>query len=475
MVRSAGTSETASQAHDREIISEVSSSRFSSARRTILDVLDEQFQGQVSPQAVAALGAAEISRLEEAVNSFYGSWSQPRETSEEMRVYSGGWIARNSALETYRYLLTSLLYAPVVVVHDPIAEWFDPARSRLPTFPGIPSRLRRLNLQPIMMVQADEPTLLKGEGYFAADDRVAATHQYLPGALSELLAFAPLIRSGVVVPVPELAVIRRVTAELEAAVQHDVQDDELHELIVRLLADGTPPARSNHIRGLGVTPRGGVARGYEHRAVVQNPSYYLEKTLAIADASRSHYVPPDPGDAALLEYRLRQLGDNLSTKTNRNVELRLIPALVNSELPFFADVEVSTILAIREEEEAFQSWRADLRHAIRQIESLPSEGESFAQEARDILRDTLLPRAAEVSRAVSRSVAMRAATRESVAEFMISGISIGGAAPLLGTEGAILASVTGGLTIALRWAYQVMFRPHLSGTNGVLARLVARS
>ncbi len=91
----------------------------------------------------------------------------------------------------------------------------------------------------------------------------------------------------------------------------------------------------------------------------------------------------------MLEYRLQQLGQQLRSKSNGNVELRLVPALACSELPFFEDLDPALLLRIRNDEAAFADWRAELRNTVRMIETLPSEGATFEEEARDVFRDVL--------------------------------------------------------------------------------------
>ncbi len=89
-------------------------------------------------------------------------------------------MARNFGDANRGYLLTSLLYAPVVVIHDPIAEWFDSSRPNLKGLPGIPSASKRVAGGPAMVVAGDELTLLGGRGYYASRDRVGR-NSGLPG------------------------------------------------------------------------------------------------------------------------------------------------------------------------------------------------------------------------------------------------------------------------------------------------------
>jgi hypothetical protein len=355
------------------------------SQKTIIDVLEEQLGGDLSEVSLHDLAPAAIESLATEVGRFYQAWGAPTGDADEMRIYSGGWIARNFLGDNRQYLLTSLLYAPSVVIHDPIAEWFDPHRQHLEGLPGIPSGTRNPNGQPTMTIASDELTLLKGSGFYVAGDRAAATREFLAQVLPALVELAPLIRSGVVLPVPELSIVRALRAQLAAAVRVDTRDNDLRALIKQLNEQGTPPARSNSIRGLEVVPGDGVAAGHEAQAIVQNPAFYFEKTLAIASHLAARYVPPSVADAALLEYRLRQLDKEIRSNSNWNVELRIIPALVHSELPFFENLDASLLLKIRNDEEAFAAWRMNLRNAVRKIETLPSEGSTFEQEAQDVL------------------------------------------------------------------------------------------
>lgn len=444
--------------------------------RTIVDILDEVLDGELTASAAAKLSPVEIEQLAELVNQLYASWSPPDDpANDDLSIYSGGWIARGFLGHGHQYLLTSLLYAPSVVIHDPVAEWFDRDRRNLSGLPGIPSAQRNTGGGPAMIVGADEATLLKGNGYYVGDDRVERSRQYLGEVIPALGELAPLIRAGVVRPIPEVKLLHSLTNELHSAVRADVRDNGLRVKISELVTAGTPPARSNLIRGLEIEPTGGVAPGHEARAIVQNPAFYFEKTLALADASRARYIAPAAADAAMLEYRLAQLGVRLAAKTNSNMELRLMPALVGSELPFFADLDARLLLRIREDESAFEAWRAELRTVVRTIEAMPSDGPEFEQEARDVLSDELLPRAEAVRRAVSTSVAMRAAAKDTIADFAISVAAIGYAALGFGPAGAAVGAAVAAVGLPLRWAYRVVFRESPSGANGVLAQLVQRS
>jgi hypothetical protein len=440
---------------------------------TTLDLLDRALGGDVTARRVERLTDAEIDALAEAVADASEHWEAP-EPDQEFRVYSGGWVAKPYG-EALSQLFTSLLYAPSVVVHDPIAEWFDPHRGRFDSLPGIPSGQRNLDGRPSMVVVGGEPIQFNATGFYRREgDRYDATREELARSVPALAGVAPLIRSGVMVLVPELTLVWRHQRQLLDATRFDTRDAELGELISRLNVAGDPPPWSNLVRGALVTPSSGVARGHELQHLVQGPAYFFHKTMAIASDLNADYVPLAGADSALLMYRLHQLGKRLDTQTNHNVTLKLLPGLASAELPFLQELDPRLLLAIREDEGAFADWRAELRDTVRVIRSLPSDGQEFEAEARDVLNERLMPRAREVQKAVSLSQAMRDATRESLGTFAVSAAAAGYGSLAIGSTEAWHVAIVAGIATPLQWLWRVAFRPSPTGANAVLTELVQR-
>ena len=444
---------------------------------TIIDLLDDVVGEGCSPVRIGQLTQAELDRLADGVAALYANAPEPEDPPGDdtsLRFYSGGWVARNIYGPLSSDLMTSLVYSPSVIIHDPVAEWFNRDRSQLRGLPGLPSAQHKSEGKPAMIVAGDESTSFRGTGYYVSANPVDESRAFLSEVLPPLYELAPLIQAGVMVPIDEIGLIRRMEADIHTAVSKDIRDGELFSLIADLNDAGTPPTRANNIRGAEVTPTGGFAPGNELRAVIQNPAFYFEKSLAIADATNARYVTSWAADAQLLEWRLMRLGQRLSSKTNGNTELRMTPALVHAELPFLNDLNPGLLLNIRANEPAFEDWRTDLRNAVRFIDSLPSEGQEFETEARHVLRDHMLPRAEEVRRAVSASTAMREAAADGVADMSISAASIVGAGLIFGPAGIAVGTVGVALALPLKWAYKVLFRPSPTGANAVLAQLVKR-
>jgi hypothetical protein len=429
---------------------------------SIVDVL-ENILGELTLSHINALTAADMDGLAQAVNVFYEGWRPPPSASDELRLYSGGWIAGNLAADDSRQqLYSSLLYGPAVVMHDPIAEWFDPYRSRIASPPPLRGALGGVQ------VQGAEPQLMQGDGYHVFSEEPERTRSHLAAAVPLLAELAPLIRRGIVVPIPQWQLVRQHQDGILAAVRHDVQDVGLATLIEA--ASSEPPPRSDHIRGLDVQPPGGFAAQDRLRAVVQNPAYFLNKTFAIAEATSSRYVPPAPIDAALSAYRIDKLAGELRRKS---VDLQVVAALAAADLPFLGELDVKAILAVHDNEPAFAEWRAELRTVARAIETTPSQGAEFVREAGEVISDALLPRARAVQQAVSRSETMKRAAADQAVTFGVGAASITGAAIISGTALAPAALIGLGLSAIGRAVFASVFGPE-STTHGVLTSLVRR-
>jgi hypothetical protein len=161
-----------------------------------------------------------------------------------------------------------------------------------------------------MVVTGGEPIIFNSTGFCRRpeDDRYEVTRQELAQTVPAAGAMAPLIRSGAVVLVPELTIVKKRQRQLLAAARNDTRDEDLGRLITRLNEEGDPPPWANQVRGLAVTPTGGVPERYQLQDLVQGPAYYFHKTMAIAAELSADYLPPAGAEAALLVHRLEQLG-----------------------------------------------------------------------------------------------------------------------------------------------------------------------
>ena len=197
-------------------------------------------------------------------------------------------------------------------------------------------------------------------------------------------------------------------------------------------------------------------------------AYYLSRSIAMADAAYASCLPPSATEWAIYEQRLRRLGQALH-RSDR-LDLTVAPALQRSELPYLKNLPVADVLSARRDDEHFEAWRSSLRTVSREISSLPSEGEAFASEAHDILKDGLSEAASEVRDATSRSAALRRNLRPNALTLTTGAAGITGAAAVVGGSTSAVGALT--LTGMLRYLADSLLAPSLTGTKAVLASLV---
>ena len=431
-----------------------------SSSRTIIDVVEDAV-GSIGQVRADALSGSALDRLAHSIIEFYDSWTPLG--AEDGRMYSGGWIAGNlEAAEPRRYLFSSLLYYPEVVIHEPLADWFFPYREQLWSPPGVWADRRS------MLIDGSEPAMLANSGYFRFASEPDRTRSYLASVLPALAELAPLIRSGAVAPVPQWWIVHRHQRSIETAIRYDVRDPEFSKAVSEPI--DLPLPRGDQVRGMAITPSGGWSPGHAQRALTQDPSYFLNKTLLIQQQSGALYVPPYASDAALLDVRLRRVGEELASE---GVDFSVAPSLVSAQLPFIEGVDVQTLLKIRTDEAHFEDWRRTLRTVVRQIRLLPADGDEFRREAKEVLEDALLPQVAAIQRRTKASSVLRGSATDRVADLAVSAASMG----LMTATGApftVTAAVSLGVSAVGRWAISPLLSSR-ADRHSVLATLVRRS
>lgn len=422
---------------------------------SILDVLENALDGDISRTAAAKLSQRQVDDLFEAVNAFYASWSPPASEQSEMRVHLGGWVAMTAKTGLARDLLNSaLLYAHEVVIYDPVAAYFEPRRNSLRTLPpvigqGITGEGASVNVEATA-------------GYVRFRGDLAGHRSCLGDAFEQLAELAPLIRDGVAVPIPHLRLTLQRQEEIFTGLRKMLGDEEYRaaasEVIDRpaITQDEGPQV---HIQ---VPPRNKKA------AILQefgDPAYYLARTLALASASGASYLPPSATEWRIYEQRLRSLGTRLAPKERE--DLIVAPAIVNASLPFLQDLSAKDLLGARRDGESFEHWRRALRRATRHIQASPAEGTEFPAEARRVLEDELLETADQVRKETSRTASLSRHARSASIGMATGAVGVG-----VGTV-ALGAPLTGLATLAtsgmLKWVWDSAFPAKLSGTKGVLA------
>lgn len=427
-------------------------------RLTIVHVLENALDGDLSATRVEQLSQREIDDLYDAVNLFYEEWEGEAPQDALLRVHLGGWIARMASAGLARDLLNSaLLYAHEVVIYDPVAAYFEPRRHLLRKLPIIKGAAANVDGAAVNQ----EATA----GYIRFKNDLAAHRSHLGLAVEQVAALAPLIKQGVALPVPHLRLTLARQEQIFTAVRHLLRDEDYIRVVsspVDRPAITQDDGPNVHIQ---VRPRTKADQRLQHYG---DPAYYLARTLALAEASHAAYLPPSATEWAIYEQRLRMLGKTLQRRDR--LELTVAPAIVASEVPYLTGLSPATLLAARADGEAFEMWRRALRRATRVIQASPADGQAFVDEARQILEDELTEVASEVQRETQKSRVLARSLRSHSLTIATSVAGVGVAAAAFGAAPAgLVGPVAGGL---LKWVADTLLPPQLQGTKAVLANFV---
>jgi hypothetical protein len=429
-------------------------------RLTIIDVLENALDGDLTRGAIDRLDLAEIAALAESVQDFYESWQPPVTAEGQLRVHLGGWVAGNLDHAGARDLLhTALVYAHEVILHDPVAAYFEPRRAALRGLPAIRHRSG-------MQIQSSQGHYEASGGWVNAPNLEGA-RSYLGMAIEGLAPLAPLIRCGAAVPVPHLRIALDRQQGVLSAVRHMISDERFRHAVEQPV-DG-PPLTSDEAHGFRV-----LTEPLKSRADVLNQNFgpvafYLARTLAIAEASGASYLPPSATDWALYENRLeRVLAPALDRRAH--VDLRVASAVGRSELPLLQGLDSSIVAKIHADEAAFEDWRRALRRFVKHVETSTSEGAAFEAESRQVLDDELTPMVEEVVKAVRRSRVLREQSRDAKIT-LASGVAIAGGAASAGLVPAAAMATAAGSALAT-WLLKALFPKRQEGARAVVAHLL---
>ncbi|HWB69901.1 MAG TPA: hypothetical protein VG518_07975, partial [Solirubrobacterales bacterium] len=322
---------------------------------TIVDVLENALDSEITAARARLLSASEVLTLREAVLDFYGAWVPYPAEPDTLRAHLGGWVAAAASDGLARDLLhAALLYAHQVVVYDPVAAYFEPRRDQLRTFRPIEG----LGIS----TEASSVQIETTGGFHAHEDDLEAQRNGLAASFERVAALAPLIRQGIVVPIPHLKLALQRQEKIWVAVRHLLADDEYLKLL------------ENPIDHPALTQDEGTSAQFFVKARnaredrlqrYGDAAYYLARSIALADAAYASYLPPSGTEWAIYRQRLQRLGSSL--RTGDRLELRVTPALVSSELPYFRNLSSADLIAARGNEESFELWRAGIRSATRSI------------------------------------------------------------------------------------------------------------
>ncbi len=427
---------------------------------SIIDVLHRVLGEDLSGDAIGDLTLDEVAELGDAVRRHYLGW-QPAET-EGLRVHLGGWIGGNFGDAGARSLLaTMLLYADQVLVHDPLAEWFCATRDRLRALD--PVRYRNG-----AKLQGSEGHLLAADGWIANPMDLERNLNELQWRVAALRDIEPLLRAGAAVPVPHLDLVVAQQEQLLSAVRNDLRNDRF----VRAADEpiDVKPVTADFSRGirLELQGAGGLVSDKDRRLqIAGNPSYYLNKTLAVAASAGASYMPPSATDWALYQTRIDAAAIELRRASE--IDLKVMAALHTSELPLLDELSLETVARLRTEEGLLEDWRASLRQAARGLQTVPVEGAAFVSDSRQVLEDMLLPAERELSKDGTLLARLRRGGRDASVALVAGAAGAGVAAAAIGGPPAgLLAS---GASAAAGWTLKALLPTQRSGMAQIVTYL----
>jgi hypothetical protein len=427
---------------------------------TVIDVLDRVLGSEHSVERVNEMTLDEVEELADAVERHYHGWQAP--PGDELRVHLGGWVGGNfAAAEARQLLATMLLYADQVVLHDPLAEWFYSGRHRLRALD--PIRFRNGT-----KLAGSEGHLLRSDGWPAHRGELEPNLATLRWAIPALRDIAPLVNSGAAVLVPHLQLLAGLQDPLFTAIRHDLADDRFLQAVENPI--DLQPVTTDFSRGirLDIKNAGGFVSDKDRRLqIAGNPSYYLNKTLAISSATRATYLPPSATDWALYEFKIAAASEEFRRATK--TDLQVLAALHTSDLPLISHLALDTVAALRLKEGVMEEWRVALRQAARGLTTIPVEGASFAADSRQVLADLLSPAERQVAKEAGLLGRFQRGGRDASIKLVSGAAGAGATAAIIGGPPAGL--ITAGVSAVTGWTLAALLPPRHTGVANVVAHI----
>ena len=296
---------------------------------TILDVLDN-FVGH-SQRDLATAPGIDLADLGNRVREFSEAASDPDTSDDIDPLYLGGWPSANFWAVGGDLLLSSLLYAPAVLVRDPISDWFSNeqylVRHKMSARPGYRNE--------------------------TGDENIRSTRAFLTHVLPQIQAWRPLIEAGVV---------RLVRAEANALTHQDTVLALASELEDALLGDPERYANAYAPEEIAVedTIRGafvfaGGERNTQLRRALADGIHHFAREYTLATTHGATYTAPFRHEQHLCR---SGIGSVLSPRQ------RVVEALLQSRLPVFSGLTPDVISRIHDDD-GFAQFRSNL-HSVYQ-------------------------------------------------------------------------------------------------------------
>lgn len=415
---------------------------------TVFSVIDDFLDGR-EMQVIYEDERLDPGELLVRVHGFYSRWQPPSLGDGEVRVFP---ITDSSVIFTG--FPAAAIDPPEMSVETQVERGYSTQLCS----PDRAARFQRLYasaalyahsvgaLDPLTLI----PFITSPSG--GSSERRAALGRYEVGAvLMEMMQVRPLIEAGVLILVPGWKMRRTRLSDRHQVAMLDtaLRPEELTE-------DAGALAYIEQSRSL--------LRGFPGYGLSMMQLALILREVRAADAIAATPVL-GPGKWPLL------CSFDEPPMAPADSDTRVVLALAALELPLPSQPSAHTLVKIRDEEDVFAGWQAQLRTVARTIRA-SSDSPDFADEARSAFNDYMLPQAAKVRRAVSRSRAIRDAVRDAPIEVGFSAL-VGTALSAAIGWGPELGAVTGAAgNIIGKGAAAAARPPSLQGPARVMMQLM---
>ncbi len=375
--------------------------------------------------------------------------------------YPGGWLAGSWNYPAFGpELTTSLLYYPRLLLHDPLASFFFDDFDSLPATRELRTE-GNLRGSHIASIQSG-PQLFARHGMFNREpDHEHSSREWFKHIVLNVTKLAPLIDSQILILRDQWPVIISRRESLETSVRHDVRAPQMQAAASAGEAMDPPSARWDNIRGMNVAPGGMKFRAADEPFVHQDQFLYLAKSLALADDAEATYAPPTDADFSLLRAKLAlAVGKQSRVGRHPSEVLTEVSRLLIPDL----ELDLSTTVEVRRDEDSFDDWRRSLSSLAR--DARDDDPETLAAR----VEDALIPRIHDIKKATSKSATLR---QHIVPDGSSMVVSAAAGALTAGLPGAAIGAVVGAAaTGVVGWLMKAYQPSALSGRDTVLARIV---
>lgn len=422
---------------------------------TVLDALEAWLGSRPTRTVLEKLTLHELDDLAELLGELWEAQAEGRIATDASLL--GGWTSAAWSEAVFRPELSdSLLYYPSLVVLDPLADFFAD-RSVLQEMHGI--RYRRPDGRDNTLVTGPRMWSEQGSYREMRTDPSAATTRFAT-IVDNLYTLEEPIRGGVLILRSQWPVLARRREQIAAGVRHDIGSASMQGFVNDIASAQIGPTVWDNLQGLSVELNLPV-RPADARWKAEPAFYYLNKTLALADASGAQYVPSTQVDLDLLTLKV-----NLGVRRVHPASLlREVARLVAPAV----DVPIREAVALRRSSEDFEAWRREIQRFGR------SASADTPEELRERVEDELSPKIDAVRRAMARSTFAHS-VRTDGATVVISGAIAAGAA--LATNQSSSSAVINGAAVSLTgsvgWVVRAYTRRKPHGANAVLTTLLKK-